>query len=61
MYFFNCNIVTLQHQETVTKIAFEMSVSALLYTIVRDVAKISNRWDYVDGRRVLWVTLKSKS
>ena len=27
----------------------------------RDVAKISNKWDYVDGRRVLWVTLKGKS
>ena len=27
----------------------------------RDVAKISNRCDYVDGGRVLWVTLKRKS
>ena len=27
----------------------------------RDVAKISNRWDYADGRQVRWVTLKRKS
>ena len=26
--------------------------------IPRDVTKISSRWDYVDGRQVLWVTLK---
>ena len=26
-----------------------------------DVARISNRWDNVDGRQVLWVTLKRKA
>ena len=29
--------------------------------LTRDVAKISKRWDYAGGRRVLWVTLKTKS
>ena len=32
----------------------------MTYLVSRNVAKISKRWDYIDNRWVMWVTLRER-